>query len=252
MAPTPECPDCGGSGWKTVQLEDRQGVARCQCHEQSKLQRLIEAANIPPRYQECSFDSFAAMTPKLSLAKTTASHFVENYPLVDCGLLILGPCGVGKTHLAVSILRDLILHCGARCLFYDFRELLKSIQNSFNPVVKTTEWQILEPVLQSEVLLLDDLGAERPTEWVQDTFSYIINHRYNQKRTTIITSNFEDRASTRRGISNRPPVASEETLTDRIGHRLRSRLYEMCKVINISGSDLTDFRIEVKQAQYQF
>ncbi len=252
MALTPECPDCGGSGWKTVELADRQGVARCQCHEQSKLQRLIEAANIPPRYQECALENFAALTPKLSLAKTMASHFVENYPLVDCGLLILGPCGVGKTHLAVSILQALILRHGVRCVFYDFRELVKSIQSSFNPVVKTTEWQILEPVLQSAVFILDDLGAERPTEWVRDTFAYIINHRYNQKRTTIITSNFEDRESDRRILSNGSPVPGEETLTDRIGLRMRSRLYEMCKVINISGAELNDFRIEVKQAQYHF
>ena len=249
MEAVPECPECGGSGWKRVDLTDRQGVARCSCREKSKLQGLIDAARIPPRYQECLFENFATLreNPKLGRAKTMASRFVEDYPVVDCGLLILGPCGVGKTHLAVSIIRALILHHGTWCVFYDFRELLKEIQSSFNPVVQATEWQILDPVLQSEVLLLDDLGAERPTEWVRDTFAYIINHRYNQKRTTIITSNFEDGKSVPRELGDGNRVAGEDTLAHRIGYRLRSRLYEMCKVIKIPGDD---FRIKVKQAQY--
>ena len=249
MEALPECPDCGGSGWKRVDLTDRQGVARCPCREQSKLQRLIDAARIPPRYQECLFENFAALreNPELGKAKTLASRFVEDYPTLDYGLLILGSCGVGKTHLAVSIIRALMLRYGAWCVFYDFRELLKQIQSSFNPAVKATEWHILEPVLQSDVLLLDDLGTERPTDWVRDTFAYIINHRYNQKRTTIITSNFRDGESVLRVLSDGNRVAGEETLADRIGYRLRSRLYEMCKVIRIPGDD---FRIKVKQAQY--
>lgn len=249
MEAVPECPECGDSGWKRVDQDGMQGVARCPCREQSRLQRRVEAARIPPRYQECLFENFYTLrqNPKLGRAKTMASRFVEDYPLVDCGLLILGPCGVGKTHLAVSIIRALILRYGTWCVFYDFRELLKQIQRSYNPVARTTEWQILEPVLQSDVLLLDDLGAERPTDWVRDTFAYIINHRYNQKRTTIITSNFQDGESNLRVLSDGSRVAGEETLAERIGDRLRSRLYEMCKVIKISGED---FRVKVKQAQY--
>ena len=249
MEAVPECPECDGSGWKRVDRAGEQGVARCPCLEQHRLRQLIEAAHIPPRYQECLFENFYTLrkNPKLGKAKTVASRFVEDYPLVDCGLLILGPCGVGKTHLAVSIIRALMLRYGTSCVFCDFRELLKQIQNSFNPVVQTTEGQILEPVLHCDVLLLDDLGAERPTDWVRDTFAYIINNRYNQKRTTIITSNYEDGESNLRVLSDGNRVASEETLAERIGVRLRSRLYEMCKVIRISGED---FRIKVKQAQY--
>ena len=248
MEAVPECPECGGSGWKRVDLTDRQGVARCSCREQSKLQRLIEAARIPPRYQECLFENFDTLNPKLGRAKTMASRFVEEYPVVDCGLLILGTCGVGKTHLAVSIIRALMLRYGTWCIFYDFRELLKQIQSSFNPVVGATEWQIIEPVLQCEVLLLDDLGAERPTDWVRDTFAYIINHRYNQKRTTLITSNFKDGESKLRKLSDGSTVAGEETLAERIGERMRSRLHEMCKVIRISA---IDYRVEIKQAQHE-
>ena len=248
MEAVPECPECGGSGWKRVDLTDRQGVARCPCREKSKLQRLNDAAGIPPRYQECLFENFDSLNPNLSKAKTMASCFVEEYPAVGFGLLILGTCGVGKTHLAVSIIRALMLRYGTWCIFYDFRELLKQIQSSFNPVVGATEWQIIEPVLQCEVLLLDDLGAERPTDWVRDTFAYIINHRYNQKRTTLITSNFKDGESKLRKLSDGSTVAGEESLAERIGERMRSRLHEMCKVIRISA---IDYRVEIKQAQHE-
>jgi DNA replication protein DnaC len=243
------CPTCQGTGWKSVEEEGRLAVVRCECFHKSKLERLIQKANLPSRYEACSFETFEPYAEKLSLVKAQAMGFVEDYPIVECGLLILGPCGVGKTHLAVSILKELIYRHGRDAIFYDFRELLKKIQNSYNPVSQTSEMQILEPVLCSEILVLDDLGSERPTEWVRDTFAYIINTRYNQKLTTIITSNFEDRPKEVKTLSDGTRVQGDETLEDRIGLRLRSRLYEMCKVIPIEGSD---FRINVKQAKYQF
>ncbi|MEW5975362.1 MAG: ATP-binding protein [Acidobacteriota bacterium] len=243
------CPVCGGTGWKYLEKEGRSLVSRCECYLKSRVDRILAGAGIPARYEACSFESFHPVTPKLAVAKTLAMRFVEDYPVVDCGLLILGPCGVGKTHLAISILRALVDKLQISAVFTDFRDLLKRIQDSFNPVSHTSEMEILRPVLNTEVLVLDDLGAERPTEWVRDTFAYILNTRYNQKLTTILTSNFDDSAREAKTLSDGSRVRHEETLTDRIGERLRSRLYEMCKVIRIEGSD---FRIEVKQAQYQF
>ena len=102
--------------------------------------------------------------------------------------------------------------------------------------------EILKPVLESPVLVLDDLGAERPTEWVRDTFAYILNSRYNRKLTTIITTNFEDRVREPRSMGDGARLPSEETLEERIGVRLRSRLHEMCKVIQLEGED---FRAKV-------
>lgn len=246
-----QCPICRGTGWKCVTDEDGiQSVRRCECFEKSRLDRMVQSANIPARYEACCFESFTPLNEKLSLAKAQAARYVEDYPVVDCGLLILGPCGVGKTHLAVSILKALIYKQGVNGLFYDFRELLKNIQHSFNPVSQMTEMEVLAPVLDAEILVLDDLGAERPTEWVRDTFAYILNSRYNRKLTTLITSNFEDGQQSYATLADGTRLTKkEETLEDRIGTRLRSRLYEMCKVLRIEGND---FRIHVKQAQYQF
>ena len=142
----------------------------------------------------------------------------------------MGPCGVGKTHLAVATLRALV-DKGIRCLFYDFRDLLKEIQDSYNPVSQATELRVLEPVYQADVLVLDELGASKPTDWVRDTMTQIINTRYNDRKVTIFTTNYLDD----------PELSTEETLTDRVGVRLRSRLYEMCKVVKIKGADYRTF-----------
>jgi DNA replication protein DnaC len=249
MEKTNECPTCKGTGWKTVEVEATRLVKRCECFEKSRQDRQVGSAQIPARYEGCSFENFTPLNEKLSLAKTMAVRFVDDYPIVDCGLLILGPCGVGKTHLAVSILKALIYKNGINGLFYDFRDLLKRIQHSFNPESQSTEMEVLSPVLGAEVLVLDDLGAERPTEWVRDTIAYILNSRYNLKLTTLITSNFEDHPREMSTLADGTRLPKEETLEDRIGSRLRSRLYEMCKVLRLEGDD---FRVRVKQAQYQF
>jgi DNA replication protein DnaC len=182
--------------------------------------------------------------------------FVDKFPIERTGLLFTGPIGVGKTHLAVGILQELIRNKGVQCLFVDYRELLKEIQNSYNPSVQTTELEILRPVFDADVLLLDELGAIRPTEWVWDTVSHILNYRYNEKKTTLITTNFSDLPSRReekpRKAFSRKDEAThamaEETLGDRITERMRSRLHEMCRIVELEG---TDYRMQIKNRNFQ-
>jgi DNA replication protein DnaC len=163
--------------------------------------------------------------------------WVTQYPEDQNGLLLIGPSGVGKTHLAVAALKRLTSK-GFHCLFCDYRELLKEIQNSYNPSVQATELELLRPVFETEVVLLDDLGAVKPSEWVWDTVSIILNARYNAKRTTLITSNFLDGPSAAaEGISSPRRAAREETLGDRVGERMRSRLFEMCRLVLVNGKD---------------
>ena len=145
--------------------------------------------------------------------------------------------GVGKTHLAVGVLQRLVRERGAKGLFCDYRELLKSIQNSYNPEVRTTELELLKPVFAAEVLVLDDLGAQKPNEWVWDTVALILNTRYNDRQTTIITTNYADLPAGAGGTSDTERAAREATLGDRIGDRMLSRLAEMCIQVKMAGKD---------------
>ena len=232
------CPLCGGSGWKDVGSGLDRRVTRCDCYINAHTKYLLGSAEIPSRYVDCEFPTYQTNgSDGLAAAKLKVESWAGQYPLDRNGLLLIGPSGVGKTHLAVSALKRLTGK-GFHCLFCDYRELLKQIQNSYNPSVQTTELDLLRPVFETEVVLLDDLGAVKPSEWVWDTVSIILNTRYNKNRTTLITSNFLDGPSAAtNGVSGPHRVAREETLGDRVGERMRSRLFEMCRLVLVNGKD---------------
>jgi DNA replication protein DnaC len=255
------CPHCGGTGWKEVgpDLRTRQ-VARCDCAHTGRVGRLTLQARIPARYEHCELSEFhtefPSADPSLERAKLMAERFISGYPVENDGrgLLFVGAVGVGKTHLAVAVLKEL-LRKGVPGLFCDYRDLLKQVQNSYNPSVQTTEMELLRPIFETEVVLLDELGAVKPTEWVWDTVSHVLNTRYNDKRTTLITTNFPDLPPTATKSADEPVdrfaakrAAREETLGDRITERMRSRLHEMCKKVDIAGRD---FRLNVKSASFR-
>ncbi len=254
------CPICSGTGWRDVMRGDVRAVKRCDCRLKGRAERLLQAAKFPARYEHCELGTFRydpenPEDAKLVKAMHWANRFVEEYPVEKTGLLFVGSVGVGKTHLAVGILKALIRDKGVPCLFCDYRELLKSIQNSFNASVRVTEMEILRPVFDAEVLVIDELGAVRSTEWVFDTVNYILNSRYNENKTTIITTNFPDKPEQER-VDDRDTfsqaaaekAARRETLGDRIGERMRSRLHEMCKKVEMEGRD---YRLHSKKAQFQ-
>ncbi|MBI4469469.1 MAG: ATP-binding protein [Acidobacteria bacterium] len=236
--PDIRCPLCHDTGWQYVNPEN---VKRCECRSPTSLEsleRTMEAARIPPRYLKCELTNYEPQGAQLSREMQSqrdgllyCRNFVREFPNVDRGLLLMGPVGVGKTHLAVATLKELIRRMRARCIFYDFRDLLKEIQDTYNPISQTSELRILAPIYNAEVLVLDELGAAKPTAWVQDTMTQIINTRYNRNKPTIFTTNYPDK-----------PPAQEESLTDRVGARLRSRLYEMCREVPIEGHDFRDRR----------
>lgn len=247
------CPKCDGERMVVTRRPGGKFIAEaCDCQHEARVSSLLERARIPKRYEHCSFESYHTDFPSadasLFPAQRMAQGFVDDYLATrDAhGLLLTGSIGVGKTHLAVSILRALIVEKGARGLFCDYRELLKEIQHSYNPQVATTELDILRPVFEAEVLVLDELGAAKPTDWVWDTVAHVLNTRYNDRRTTIITTNYADAPPG--GVATAAQrAAREETLGDRIGERMRSRLAEMCVTVQMNGED---FRQGVGRARF--
>jgi DNA replication protein DnaC len=236
VADTPSCLVCGGTGWKDVGEGDDRRVARCECFLRDRAPRLLAQARIPARYQSCDLDGYRTEgDPSLAAAKMIVKKFVEQYPVDKTGLMFIGSIGVGKTHLAVAAITELIHTKGIPCLFCEYRELLKEIQDSYNSDSQSTELGVLRPVFDTDVLVLDELGAVKPSQWVWDTVSFVLNTRYNAKRTTIITTNLLDEPAL--GVPGRHPSMREDSLGDRIGERMRSRLYEMCRVVKMRGED---------------
>ncbi|MBP6004262.1 MAG: ATP-binding protein [Pyrinomonadaceae bacterium] len=218
------CQICFGTGLEVV---PGKGARRCVCRKRDTHVDQITKAQIPKRYEKCHFNTYKTgdnVSQKIALR--IAQDFTNQFPAVDSGLLLSGTVGVGKTHLAVSILKGLTER-GFACLFYEFGTLLKEIQDSYNPKTFSSELGVLSPVLNADILVLDELGASKPTDWVRDTLSHIINSRYNEKKFTIFTTNYLDER----------PTDREETLEDRIGVRARSRIYEMCQTVVITGED---------------
>jgi len=246
-APT-VCGKCQGTGWVLEDAGGSQVARRCACFGDRVKQALVDQANIPRRYLNCSLDNFEVHNDSHRDALKISRQFVKNYPAQEVGLVFIGPCGVGKTHLAVAIVQELIRTKDAACIFYDFRDLIREIQSTFTPDSVLSESDVLAPVFSSEVLVLDELGAKRPTAWVEETVFTIINHRYNHKKMTLFTTNYPDTDETedRRDSFYKK---GDESLIDRIGVRLRSRIYEMCKVVEMWGDD---YRKMAKQASYRF
>lgn len=266
-----ECPICGGSGWVIVERDGREAAMECECRRNAVVDRLMRAAAVPARYQEKSLETFDARHKVLKAATTFVREFITAFPAVDKGLLLVGPPGTGKTHLATSALSAIVARCRIHGLFVDYRELIRSIQDSFNPSIDTTSREIIRPVLDADLLVMDELGALKPTEWILDTITYIINHRYTNDRITIFTTNYaiEERGGERRQVQQMDAYARElqeldarsasmqpemyltarralerkynrqETLDrhlrDQIGIRLMSRLHEMCTIIPFDG-----------------
>jgi DNA replication protein DnaC len=221
------CNLCDDTGWKPIEQDGIRRVVRCDCRRVKMGQERLADANIPKRYQHCTIANFTAYNESLERAAVQARAIADAFPVVARGLLLEGQPGVGKTHLAVAVLKQVIQATGARGIFYDTRDLLRVIRSTYDPSIRTTELEVLRPVMVADLLILDDLGAEKTSEWVEETMNLIVNTRYNERRLTIFTSNYEDI----------PDDTDPNSLLFRIGYRMRSRLHEMCEFVIMDGAD---------------
>ena len=236
------CPHCEDQpGWQPVveTKGTRRRITRCVCWHAAQAQATLARAGIPSKYRHATFDTFVAYNDSLDHARRVAQSWAQSYPEIPRrlgdsagrGLVLSGPAGVGKTHLAAVLLKHVITHGGCRSgLFYTTKDLLWQIRRSYNPTIQATEPDVLQPIMTCDVLVLDDLGEERVTEWVAETMSLIVNTRYNACRPIICTTNYADLDD----------PENWKGLLCRVGFRIQSRLREMCEFIEVDGASYRD------------
>jgi len=241
-----KCESCRDTGWVTVNEDGVSRKARCPDCSLRKLRAgLLADAEIPSIYADRDFEMFARGDPSQSDAVARTIDFLERFPDVERGILFVGPCGVGKTHLSVALLKALVNEKLVHGRFVDEAELLSRLQHSYSADNRESEERILHRLKNADLLVWDDLGTGRPTEWAKSKISEVINHRYTNCKWTVMSSNYPMPGTG----SKWSRLQGSPTLEDRVGARLFSRIMEMCEVVEING---VDARIEIHKARMDF
>ena len=235
------CQLCHDAGWVIREQEGIERAVRCpSCTTDNRRRVLLQKAAIPLRYRHKGFGDYNTDHDLQGKALAAARRFAKEFPLVDRGLLFVGPCGVGKTHLSVAVLHTVITESLLSGRFVDEAELLRRLQYSYGPDSPETQREVMVPLMEVDLLVWDDLGTGRPTEWVAETIRTILNHRYTHNRPTILTTNWLLERQALQPGGSRSLVdrdLEEKTLQERIGKRLYSRILEMCQVVRLDGPD---------------
>jgi DNA replication protein DnaC len=233
-----ECTDCGGSGRVYLEKDGYTYVKACACRSTSQRVLLFNQARLPSRCG-LTFEGFVPTNEEQAKAQaaavTTARRYRPEAP--SKGFLVAGPVGSGKTHLLCATLRHLTLELGVSARYVEISFLFSEIRKGFGD--NRSGLDAILPLVDADVLALDELGKGRGSPFEMDTLDELIARRYNANRTTLFATNFMLEAEPSQGggfvainagTASRP-ASSELLLRDRVGERIYSRLHEMCHLI---------------------
>ncbi|MDH4121314.1 MAG: ATP-binding protein [Deltaproteobacteria bacterium] len=235
------CEECHGSRFLFTRNARGQEEARpCGCETRRLRVRLYNQAGVPARFVNAQLTE-SQRDPGNFHAFNTFNLMAKNFTRGQKGILLMGRAGVGKTHLMAAFIREIIFHHGVGVIFQDFSGLLKQLRSTY--ARGEPEEALIDPLNQVDVLMVDELGKGRNSEWELTVLDMLISHRYNARKTTLFTTNYTDRADTTLSERVRGKDRIEEekvirdTLTDRVGTRIHSRLKEMCDFVMLEGVD---------------
>lgn len=237
-----KCKECDGDGF-VFELDDqgREFAIKCSCQDLKHRIMLFNNAQIPSQFYDVTFSNFKVSgNASLQSALDTARFSFKNYKIGNWkGLLFMGGVGVGKTRLVSTMLKDYTLKYGIPCLFQEFSSLLSSIKSGYDKGF--SESSILEKINNIEILVIDELGKGRKSDWEINILDTIISNRYNTRKTTIFTTNYTEKKETSYQDTSKKlsgdEVEKRETLEQRVLPRIYSRLKGMCDFIEIKGMD---------------
>lgn len=202
------------------EAEDKARIETARkANQKAKLERMLDSARIGRRYADCTLENFIPVKGA-DKALNTCTEYVKDFSKDSGeGLIMAGPSGSGKSHLAVAIVKA-IAETGKSAIFQSVPELLAKLRMTYDKNNEgEKEDEILEQLAQCDLLVLDDIGAEKQSAWTEERLYLLIDRRYRDKRATIVTTNL-----------------NYNEIEKLLGTRAMDRLLETCGIVKLTAS----------------